>query len=331
MRKPSTMTSKTDPRQPMTPRAWIDVLPELAQGARPGQINLVGCEWVTSFLERHRIDARQVESWGESVGTVFLPASAVATPGAAQDVARSLSGRARVVLCGTPTLSSWLNTPGLVPGTIVAALPGDPETDPAGWLGTCGKIVSGRFFSVRPYLAAGAELSYLVLRSGSERHTVLEAAEDTLHRAGLAGRALQAQVEAIEELLLRALGAAANALGTGSAPEDLDETILPFGCEIRVSIGIDEGHIAISASDLYSHALTTRESVAEAVRAIYEGRRIDGAKDIGLVKAAKAANHFVVNHATDRVCEVISVIERPSGGSRQPRRGQPLSFGLFMD
>ena len=262
------------------PRAWIDVLPELAQGRpSPERIRLIGCDWVQSFLQRHRVDAEAVEaSEAATGGTVFMPASAVATPVAARAVSERLSGRARVVLCGRPTLGSWLLTPGLFgPDDRGRAAPAIPRPTPPAWLGTCAKLATGRLFSVRPYLTASADLSFFALRSGAERHAVLEATELELRKAGLTGRSLAAQVEATEELMLRALGAAADAMkiDAPSSEERLDETTLPFGCEIRLSVGVDDRYIAVGASDLYSHVLTTRESVAEAVRTVFTGRRID--------------------------------------------------------
>ncbi len=291
-------------------------------------LSLVGCDWVSQFLQSRGIGhARLAIDAEPDGGVVFLPATAVSTASSAEDVVGRYGGRAQVVLCGAPTSDSWLSAPGLVPSTVFASLPRDPLCEPAGWLGTCTKLSTGRAFSMRPYMRADAEFRYFSLNHGRDRHAVIDSVSAVLREADLAGRSLASLVDALEELLIRALSATAAA--TGIDATDLDAVDLPRRREIRVTVGVDGDTIGVGACDLYSHAITTRPTIVGAVRSVFEAQRIEGSTDIALVKAAKAASHFVVNVAAG-VCEVICLVPRPGDAGRGARVRAPRSFGVFI-
>lgn len=296
---------------------------------RPVRSELVtlGCDWVSNFLGEaavpHSVDLEDVRG---SNPAVFIPASAVATREGAAEVANTFRGKARVVLCGMPTSTNWLESE-LVPGVIVGSLSRDPARDRLGWLGTCEKLQSGRFFSMRPYLERGAQLRFFSLASGAERHGVLGNVHDALVEAEIGGRALASLMAAVEELIIRSLSAAAQMLGVPR--ERLDDIRLPPQCELRLTVGADETTVGVGCCDLFSHEITGPERVGAALRCVVRQNQAGDAEDIALVKAALAANHFVVNVSSAGVCEVVCLASRRPGATRRGQNPQTRSFCAF--
>lgn len=305
---------------------WIERWQEIERSRRPaGSLHVLGCDWVSRFLGTRGVEHERSERAGHPDGGVwFLPATAVATELGAARVAKEFGGRAQVVLCGAPTSAAWLGVPGLVPQTIVAALPRDPVGNPLGWGATCTKLSSGRLFSLRPYLAADAKYHYFRVSTGRERHGVINRVGEVIRDAGISGRRLGSILEALEELLLRALGAASRVLRL----DEMDPDCVQLGghSEIRVCLGLDDETVGVATCDLYSHAVTEPTAIVDALRVVMSDGRIAGSEDLALVKAAKAATHFVVNVASAGVCEVMCLVARGGGRSR----AAPRSFGVFL-
>lgn len=309
------------------PVPWSVAWSQNSKAAVRSDLVTLSCDWVSNFLSDAAVPhLSSLEDITSRNPTLFIPASAVASQAGAADVAAQFGGKARVILCGMPTSTNWLG-PDLVPGVIVGSLDRDPSRDRLGWLGTCEKLRSGRFFSMRPYLESGAQLRFFGLSHGAERHSVLGSVHDALVEAQLGGRSLASLMAAVEELIIRSLSAAAGVLGV---PRDcLDDIHLPPQCELRLTVGAGESTVGVGCCDLFSHTITGPARIGAALRSVVRQNQAGVGEDIALAKAAWAANHFVVNVSNAGVCEVMCLASRRLGAARRSPSAPSRSFCVF--
>ncbi len=309
------------------PVPWSEAWSQNSRRAIRSELVTAGCDWVSQFLTEsavpHCLELADVRG---SNPAVFIPASSVATQAGAAEVAEAFRGKARVVLCGMPTSTNWLESQ-VVPGVIVGSLSRDPSRDRLGWLGTCEKLQSGRFFSMRPYLERGAQLRFFSLSNGAERHSVLGNVHDALVDAEVGGRSLASLMAAVEELIIRSLSAAAQMLDLPRG--SLDDIRLPPQCELRLTVGADESTVGVGCCDLFSHQMTGPDRVGAALECVIRQNQAGDGEDMALVKAALAANHFVVNVSTAGVCEVMCLASRRPSAARRGQAPPTRSFCVF--
>lgn len=164
-------------------------------------------------------------------------------------------------------------------------------------------------------------VEHVGVRRLSTRDRVLTRLRAFFDQAALGGRVVGALVAAADELVLRAFASAAV---TGKDAE------LPFGHEVRVTVGMDSQHVALAVFDRCGRRY--RSDLAGAIASAFSRRRFDDVEqDIAVAVAARASTHIVVNVGTTGATEFLCFVERAAGRRSRSLAEAPRSFGLFSE